>query len=242
MLQPRSLDIVLPCYKPSGAWTEEILQAGQALAGMLPGVRLRLILVNDGSGEYVTAAHLRQLEAGLPQFLYIENPVNMGKGFTLRRGVEASDAELCIFTDVDFPYTLESVMAIYGMLRSGTDIAIGIKDADYYRKLPPVRVRISRFLRWLSGVFLRISITDTQCGLKGFNARGKAVFLRTTINRYLADLEFIFLADREKGLSMKPVTVHLREHVVFSRINPKILLTEGRNFMKVWAKATFGWK
>ena len=237
---PHSLDLVLPCYNPQPGWAQVIVSAVAGLQEALPGVDLRIVLVNDGSQRGIATGDIEQLRAALPRFSYLESKVNRGKGNALRAGVEAAREGICLFTDIDFPYTQDSLLSLYRQLAAGeTDIAVGIKDAAYYRQLPRMRVRISRFLRLLARLFLRISITDTQCGLKGFNAKGKKIFLLTTIDRYLCDLEFIFLADRTPGLRMKATPVRLREGVVFSRVNPRILLTEGGNFLKIVLRSVF---
>lgn len=232
------LDIVLPCYNPQPGWSEEIIQSWKEIAAHLQDVSVRIILVNDGSSKGIEAEDIQALRENISGFQFINRSINQGKGYTLREGIARSDAPMTIFTDVDFPYTTDSLLALYRLLsEGGCDIAVGIKDEAYYQKLPAMRVRISRFLRFLSGIFLKMSITDTQCGLKGFNEKGKAVFMRTTIKRYLADLEFIFLADHTSGIRMRPLTVHLREHVVFSKVNSSILLTEGLNFFQVWLRS-----
>ncbi|MDP5169778.1 MAG: glycosyltransferase [Bacteroidia bacterium] len=234
-----NLDIVLPCYRPPEGWTGRIISSMQELSRRLPDLSIRLILVNDGSPAGVEAGDIDVLHAHLPGMMYVDLKINQGKGAALRRGVGESTGRYCVFTDIDFPYTLDSVVSIVEELQSGTDIAIGIKDQSYYAHTPAIRKAISKVLRLLARTFLRIPITDTQCGLKGFNEAGRAIFLQTTIKRYLADLEFIFLADRSP-LSMKAVTVALREGVEFSQVNVRILLTEGMNFMKVWGRSLLG--
>ncbi|MDX2246901.1 MAG: glycosyltransferase family 2 protein [Bacteroidia bacterium] len=228
------LDIILPCFNPRGDWTDRIIFSAKELEQMLPNLSLRYILVNDGSSVPIAPAEIQKLSESLPQFEYVFYSPNHGKGHALRKGMAASDAGISIFTDLDFPYTAESLVKIYRELSSGkTDIAVGIKNQSYYTNLPPMRVKISRFLRFLIRNFLRIPITDTQCGLKGFNEEGRKIFLQTTINRYLADLEFIFLASRQKTLTMKAIPVELREGVVFSKVNLRILLGEGTNFLRI---------
>lgn len=200
----------------------------------LPETQIMYILVNDGSPTPIDPADIKKLSQNLPAFEYVSYAANKGKGYALRQGMDISQAPISIFTDLDFPYTLDSLVKIYSELAEGkTDIAVGIKNQNYYDKLPPMRVKVSRFLRFLIRNFLRIPITDTQCGLKGFNAAGRAIFLQTTINRYLADLEFIFLASRQKNIKLTPIQVELREGVVFSRVNMRILLGEGTNFLRI---------
>lgn len=234
------LDIVLPCYNPIQGWTEKLVEAHQELTSRLNQTNIRFILVNDGSSEGISPEQIQYLESAIPSFFYLDKSPNQGKGAALRSGMALSKSEYCIFTDVDFPYQLESLMSIFEALRSDSvDVAIGVKDNSYYDNLPIMRVRISRFLRFLARTFLRISITDTQCGLKGFNGKGRAIFLQTTIDRYLCDLEFILLADRTRGLRMQPIKVSLRPGVEFSKVNLRVLFSEGVNFMKVWGKAFF---
>ena len=78
-----------------------------------------------------------------------------------------------------------------------------------------------------------MSITDTQCGLKGFNKTGKEKFLSTTINRYLFDFEFIYKVCKNKNLQIVPVEVQLKENVVFSKMRLKILAQESLNLISI---------
>ncbi|MFM2306672.1 MAG: hypothetical protein RLZZ367_1341, partial [Bacteroidota bacterium] len=164
---------------------------------------------------------------------------NQGKGYALRQGINEADTDLVIYTDVDFPYTHDSFIKIYRALTDGkTDVAIGIRGDEYYTHLPKARVRISKLLRWFIKKFLRIPTDDTQCGLKGMNRAGKEVFMQTTINRYLFDLEFVFLSARKK-LAIKTVEVQLRPEVVLSRMNFTVLSQEFGNFLKIFLKSIF---
>ena len=159
----------------------------------------------------------------------------MGKGFALRKGAEAARADFVIYTDVDFPYQEESLLRVFATLQAGQcDVVAGVRDAAYYTNVPPARRRISRLLRWMLRTFLRLQITDTQCGLKGFNRKGKALFLTTTINRFLFDLEFIFLASNDSDIRLCPAEVELKPDIVFSKVNPKVLLNEAFNFMRIF--------
>ena len=234
------LDIVLPCYNPLPGWEDRVIQNYHRLQSLLSDTQIRIILVNDGSSTGISADSYEKLVADISEMEWVDVDENQGKGHALREGIAKSVQPYCIFTDIDFPYTDHSLLSIYESLKEDlNDVAIGIKSKGYYTKLPPFRVKVSRFLRWLARNFLRISITDTQCGLKGFNNRGREIFLKTSINRYLADLEFIYLVDRHSQLKMKPIEVQLREGVEFSSVNVKILLKEGVNFLKVWRRNLF---
>jgi hypothetical protein len=122
-------------------------------------------------------------------------------------------------------------------LLSKGGIAAGNRDTGYYAHVPFFRRLISKALRWTLRNVLQQPISDSQCGLKGFDNAGKAVFLETTIERFLFDLEFLLLA--KERVQVTPVAVELREGVVFSKVGLTILATEGRNFLTLVFKKGF---
>lgn len=230
MSQP-DLSIVLPCYHPPTQWQEHIIAS---LTDFEQHYRsYELIIVNDGC-HTEAVQDISLLRQHFPLLKWISYPQNRGKGYAIRQGVAEASAPLIIYTDIDFPYTSGSFLDIYHTLLSGnTDIAVGVKDEVYYSKVPWFRKRISKTLTRLIRMLIRISITDTQCGLKGLNAAAKPLLLSGTIDRYLFDLEFIYKAERRK-LRLKAVPVRLRDGVQFSAVNWKILFAEAGNFLRIW--------
>lgn len=228
------LSVVVPCYNPVGAWKENLVK--NFLKARAIENSIELILVNDGSTKNVVAEEIKATLAFIPEIKLVSYPVNKGKGYALREGVKAASGSLIIYTDIDFPYTYESFRKIYESLEESADVAVGVRGEEYYRHLPAARIRISKILRWFIKKFLQIPTDDTQCGLKGFNLRNKEIFLQTSINRYLFDLEFVFLSSKNK-LSIKTIEVELRPEVVLSKMNWKILLQEAGNFLKIFLKA-----
>ena len=232
------LSIVVPCYNPAPGWRENILSNYAHICGYEQYTEL--IIVNDGSFKNFDAEATKKFFGAYDKIKIISYEKNRGKGFALRTGVASSSGELVIYTDVDFPYTKESLRSVYNALKDGRyNIVPGNRSEEYYRHLPPSRVRISHFLRFLIRTFLRIPTDDTQCGLKGFDQAGKQVFLSTSIDRFLFDLEFIFLSAR-KGLSIKPVDVELREGFELSTMPWKVLLQESGNFAKIFLLGILG--
>ncbi len=233
-MKETTLDIVLPCYNPAPGWVQQITQAYAQLSKLLPETRIHIILVNDGSVKGISDADIMQLQQDIPACQYHAYTQNTGKGHALRTGVSKSTADYIIYTDVDFPYTIDSIFRVYNALyQNQCDIAAGVKDAAYYAHVPPVRRFISKVLRFLTASVLRLHISDTQCGLKGFNQKGKALFVRTQINRYLFDLEFIYLASRAQQLTLVPIPVTLRDDVQFSSMRFRTLSQEAWNFIKI---------
>lgn len=198
-----------------------------AVAGLTDNTGL--IVVNDGSTAEAADSIFRRLSEIVPEVKIVSYAVNRGKGYALRQGVAASDTDFHLVTDADFPYTIESMQRIVVHLRERGGIAAGNRDTAYYDRVPVFRRWLSRGLRWLLRNVLRQPIGDSQCGLKGFDNQGKKVFLETTINRFLFDLEFLMIANGR--VPVTPVPVELREGVTFSKVGWRILMTEGRNFL-----------
>ncbi len=196
------------------------------------GLTVHLTLVNDGSTKNVTEEGLLFLRTQIPTIQLIQYAQNRGKGYALRQGVKAVSADLMIYTDIDFPYTEASFMAIYQGLVAGNEVVPGHRGDAYYLNTPFFRKLISKFLRWTLKTFLRLPTDDSQCGIKGFNKKGAEVFLATKIDRFLFDLEFIKLASRRK-LAIQKAEVTLKPDVVFSKVSLKILAREAVNFFKV---------
>jgi glycosyltransferase involved in cell wall biosynthesis len=234
-----SLDIILPCYNPPKGWASNVPKAVAHLQEVIgTKVLVNVILVNDGSKTGVSNEDIDFLRAQLPHFEYLPSHPNQGKGHALRLGASKAHSDIQIYTDIDFPYTSESFAAIFKALASGThDIVAGIRNAEYYAHVPAARKAISKILRWLLRTFLRLKIADTQCGLKGFNANGKAIFLQTRIRRFLFDLEFIFLASNEKQIRLTSEIVQLKPGVEFSKARVGILLRESLNFGSIFFRA-----
>ena len=228
------LDLVLPCFNPIDNWENNVLKSVARIQTLLPDTKLALYLVNDGSSKVISPDKIEKLQQVIPDFHYIQYHENQGKGYALRKGISETKNDFCIYTDIDFPYTEESFAAIFKALQNGADIAVGVRDENYYETVPKARVRISKTLRFFARKLLSLPVDDTQAGLKGFNRKGREIFLQTQINRYLFDLEFIRKAARQKTVSIQPVKVQLKPNIVFSVMNPKILLTESWNLLRAW--------
>jgi glycosyltransferase involved in cell wall biosynthesis len=231
-----SLDIILPAYNPLPGWEAIVISRFQSLVNALPDLKIRLFIVNDGSVKMDVSVSLSILKDAIADVQWISYAQNRGKGFALRKGVEASTADFILYTDIDWPYTEASMIGLINQLVIADDAVIGTRDENYYQHLPAGRRRISTWLKTFNGKLLRLKVNDTQAGLKGFRRNVKDIFLSTTIDRYLFDLEFIYLLSQRHDIRISAFPIALREGIVFSKMNRKILWREARNFLKIWMK------
>lgn len=237
-MQKSTLDIVLPCYNPQQGWTQSILHSFEKIQSALPGTEVRLLVVNDGSAKDIHA-DISFLREKIPHLLVEQYADNRGKGYAVRKGVEQTNADVVIYTDIDFPYKEKGLLVMYDALQKNQcDVALGIRDEHYYDNVPPARRVISKLLKSIIRFTLRTPTADTQAGLKGFNKKGKEIFLKTSINRYLFDLEFIWLAARQKDLRITCIPVQVKSDVVFRKMHFSILFREGLNFLRIFLRAS----
>lgn len=241
-----TFDLIIPCYNPPKDWEQKLIADIFSLRDIYPELFQRLmqiVIVDDGSTVHVTGSSLPILAgSGLP-FQVMHNPVNRGKGFSIREGVRRSAAELCMYTDLDLPFGADSIQDIFTALEKGADIALGMRSKKaYYQHAPVSRKWMSMALMFLNKYALKIPFEDSQAGIKGFNRYGKALFLQTRTDEFLFDLEFIKMTMDYSDLRVVPVAVRNRSELVLSRFNLKIVLREILNFLRIIFKTKYGFR
>lgn len=237
-MKSQSLSIVLPCYNPDANWHINIKQQ---LKEILPQIRLEnieILIINDGS-KLPLENEFHFLEASFPNCKLISYEINKGKGYAIREGVKNATGDIIIYTDIDFPYTVQSFLTILNQL-DNHDLIIGTRDDSYFHNIPKTRAFISRGLKFLIKKTFKLPTSDTQGGLKGFRNTLKPVFLKTSINRYLFDLEFIYLVAKQK-FNIGIYTIELRQETVVRKTNLKILFKEFLNLIQLLIRSKFGY-
>ena len=227
--------LVIPCFNPPQGWAAILVLRVEALREALNVPALPITIVNDGSTRGVTEEDRTMIQDRLGNIQWLAHGTNKGKGAALRTGVAAASGP-CVVTDVDLPYTVASMAAVYRMLETGADVVLGHRGEEYYNRVPATRRAISKTFRWVLRHVMRFPISDTQCGLKGFGERGRSLFLATTNGRFLFDMEFVMLVSRRNDLRVELVDAHLNDGVRFSKMNNRILLRESVNFLRVMVR------
>lgn len=228
----KSIDIVLPCFNPNLNCENQLLNFYFSAKELY---NINFIIVNDGSTEKTIFQIVQSLQLKNISLQFITYNKNMGKGFALRKGIAASKNDFVVYTDVDFPFTNISMLSlILTLVNDKCDVVVGYRNNFYYNNnISFFRKLLSKSFRFFSKKILKMKISDTQCGLKGLNKLGKIKFLKTKINRYLFDFEFIYLSSKDKSLLIESIPVSLKENIIFSKMKFKIILQEIFNLFKV---------
>ena len=229
----QNIDIILPCYNPPADFVELIGVNFRNLIASFPDRQLNLFIVNDGSTINFTDIQIQQLLAVQDTVHIISYAINRGKGYALRKAVAETLSPLVVYTDYDFPFCIESFIKLVEELDKGADVVLASRNDDYLRKLPITRKFFSVMSRQLNRLFLRMTYCETQGGLKGFNNKGKEIFMKTTIDQFLFDTEFIYRASLQKNVSIVNIKGITREGIKPNRIPLKVIIRELVNFCRI---------
>jgi len=204
------ISIVVPAFNEQdrlGGTLNQILRYvdSQTLAA-------ELVIVDDGSSDE-TSNIARRATAEFPKIKssIIRYEENRGKGFAVRTGLLAADADIALFSDADLSTPIEEMSKLIDPIRSGRyDVTFGSRAIDRsligthqpWRREQGGRV-VNLIIKTMSG--LRFS--DTQCGFKAFNmVRFRPLLDLMTIDRFGFDVEFLFVA-KHNGLRLAEIPV-----------------------------------
>lgn len=227
------MDIVLPCYNPPSNFIENLAQRFADIQRCYPNKAFRLIVSNDGSTRNFGIKEKDALLSTFPSAIIIDNLKNRGKGTAVRAGIAASNAAYTLYTDIDIPYSLESMCEVIDRTFDNIDVVIAVRNNSYYSKLTPLRKLMSHGSKLMNQVVLRIENTDTQGGLKGLSPKARKIMLQTKIKDFLFDTEFIVLAARSNDTTIVNIETNLRDEIVMSRMSIAVLMRESINFIKI---------
>ena len=228
------LNIIIPLYNPHAGWENQFVDSLSELKKELIETELTVILVNDGSTMGIS-----NMEGIVNRFKYLKYysyQDNKGKGYAIRYGINISDADFYIYTDLDFPFGYQVISQTYQMLKSSkTNIVIGTRDISYFSMLPLKRKIYSFLLKELNYLVTGFKIKDTQAGLKGLDNKAKKVLAGTKTNTFLFELEFL-KNSLKQGLTYKLINIRCRPGLRFTNFSVRIILKEIISFLKILFK------
>ncbi len=203
------LSIVIPAYNESDrliAPLRKLLDFAES-AG-----KIEIVVVDDGSSDG-TAEIARKTAA--EKLAVTTNVIryeqNRGKGFAVKTGLFAANADIALITDADLSTPIEEMTKLVEPIREGkTDVAFGSRAID--RSLigthqPWFREQGGRVVNFMIRKMSGLDFADTQCGFKAFNMlEFRPLLDMMTIDRFGFDVEFLFVANHN-GLRLAEIPV-----------------------------------
>ncbi len=199
------LSIIIPAYNEEGSITKAIRQIHQYFSKKQ--FDFEIIVVDDGSQDR-TAWLIRGEQRNYKNIIFLQNEINRGKGYSVRRGALASSGEWILFLDADLSTKPEEFEKLTGHL-ADFDIVIGsraVRGANIVCRQSLARELAGRLANKVIRLYLSLDYHDTQCGFKLFHRRTKKIFNEQKLDGWLFDAELLYLA-KLHGFKVKEIPI-----------------------------------
>ncbi|MEN6349095.1 MAG: glycosyltransferase [Syntrophomonas sp.] len=212
------LSIVVPAYNESSRLDQRLRNLASWFGERCP---VEILVVDDGSSD--NTQDIAVAVAGDYPFIRIlSHEKNQGKGAAVRTGVLESKGEYIVFVDADNSFSPASMERIIEQLLGGSQVVIGKRRCSKNERVvgeSPVRKWRGKGFNLFVQAILLPGLSDTQCGLKGFNRKAaREIFLRQRLQRFAFDVEVLALA-RRLGMAVNEVAVQAHD-CIGSTVNP----------------------
>jgi dolichyl-phosphate beta-glucosyltransferase len=172
-----------------------------------------IVVIDGGAAEAGTEA--RQAAGTRSNVRVLENDVNRGKGYSVRRGFAAARGQRLAFIDADLSLPIDGLSPMMARFDAGADVVIGsrmVPGASELGTPPALRLKMGRVFNGVVRLVALPGLSDTQCGFKGFTAdAARSIFAAQTIDRFGFDVEVLYLA-RKRGFRIDEVPVVCTYH------------------------------
>lgn len=212
------LSIVIPAYNEEALIVNTLDSLRYYM--MARPEQYEIVVVDDGSQDKTLMCiqdWQKQMDANLQ---LLSNEKNMGKGYSIRRGVMESRGQYVIFIDADLPYELYAIDHFLEALKNGYDLAVGsrVLPGSEVKGVPAYRYIAGQIFSLMVQAVLFSGLPDTQCGFKSFTSvAAREIFRRVSIDGFGFDVEMLFVA-RKLKFAIQPVAVQMIEHRQRSRV------------------------
>jgi glycosyltransferase involved in cell wall biosynthesis len=205
------ISVIIPLFNEESRLPRSFKEIKTALEQL--NKKYEIIFVNDGSQDN-TANIIEELKVENSGVLVIHNNKNMGKGFSLRRGILQSEGEIVLTTDIDLSVPMRFLHTFITALQGENDIVISSRKepgAKIITQQKFLRRTLSNFYRGIARVFIDKYISDFTCGFKLYKGEiARDLFYKSRCKRWGIDTEILYLA-RAAGLRIKTIPVEWKD-------------------------------
>jgi glycosyltransferase involved in cell wall biosynthesis len=160
------VSIIVPCYNELNTIEEIVLR-------ILKYVKYdkEIIIVDDGSSDGTEDIIRNKLSSQVSKL--IQNDKNYGKGYSVRKGIQAATGDIIVIQDADLEYHPSDLNKLIDPIKNGfADVVYGSRfiSTEERRVLNYWHSIGNYFLTFLSNIFTNINLTDMEVGYKVFKS------------------------------------------------------------------------
>jgi glycosyltransferase involved in cell wall biosynthesis len=198
-----AVSFIIPCYNAETFIKKNLVLLTKKIKSLK--LTYQIILIDDGSQDN-TYLILKNIIKKDKYISLIKNKKNIGKSYSLLRGIKKSKYQNIVMIDCDLPY-FRSINKIIYFLKKNIDLVIinrKLKESKLAnKKLNPyqvIRYFLGAIIALINKKILKINIEggDTQAGLKGFKKNSYFVRNNFISKKFFFDLELIHLFSKKK--------------------------------------------
>ena len=121
------ISIVIPAYNEEKAIKQTLDEIIKVIKENKQLKNSEIIVINDGSTDN-TKSILEKFD-----IIVINNPHNMGYGYSLKKGIIAAKNKLIVTIDADGTYPFSYITEMINKKEEGYDLVVGARSGKYYK-------------------------------------------------------------------------------------------------------------
>lgn len=215
-----TVTICIPAYNEEKI-IGRTLQTIHSFCDLHPEHTWNIVVANNGSTDR-TLLYAREVK----DTRVLEVPVR-GKGAAVVYAAQQDYSDVFCFIDADLSAHPTSLPKLIEEINCGADIAIG-------SRLLEKRTTHRSFFRTLSSsvfnafrkLILGVTVSDSQCGLKAMNPRGRALLAAGKETGWFFDMELLATA-QQRGLRVREVPIPWEETLYPERTSKLNIIRDG---------------
>lgn len=219
----KTFELCVPAYNEAAIIQDALARIRNVLvtASMLDW----RITVADNASTDGTAQRVEGMDDARIRAVRIDEK---GKGRAIVGVATQNSTQLFGFIDADLSADPADIVPLLApILADEADVVVGSRLLD--RRVVargPLRTVSSRIFNYARRAIVGVSVSDSQCGLKVMNERGREVLGTCVETGWFLDIEFLAKAEH-LGLRIREVPVHWNEEAFVGRVSKLRLVRDG---------------
>ena len=158
------ISVLIPCYNEKNTIEEIVLRVNN-----LKNLDIEIIIIDDCSNDGTREILNDKIKDKVSKVIFNEN--NYGKGYSLKKGIDAANGEIILIQDADLEYNPKEYYKLTKPIIDGeADVVYGSRfiGGDERRILFFWHTVANKLLTLLSNMFTNLNLTDMETCYKVF--------------------------------------------------------------------------